>query len=61
MKIIIDKEPKNRKQLKQYCKEIGIKQIVISIYNPTANDVIKMGHMSIANIFSKLTDNMETN
>ncbi len=61
MKIVIDRRSENREQLKQYCKEIGIKQVMINAYNPAANNVVKMEYISIANIFSKLTDGMGTN
>ncbi len=61
MKVVIDRELENRKQLKQYCKEIRIKWIVINIYNPTANDVVKIKYISITNIFSKLIGGMGTN
>ncbi len=61
MKVVIDRRLENRKQLKQYYKEIGIKQVVINIYNPTANNAIEMGHVLITNMLSKLTGNMGTN
>ncbi len=61
MKVVIDRESENRKQLKQYCEEIRIKWIVINVYNPATNDVIEIKHILIANILSKLTDNIGTN
>ncbi len=61
MKIVVDRGLENREQLKQYCEEIGIKQIMISIYNPTANDTVEIGHVSITNMFSKLTGSIGTN
>ncbi len=61
MKVVVDGGPENRKQLKQYYKEIRIKQIVINIYNLTANDAVEIGHISITNMLSKLTDNTGTN
>ncbi len=61
MKVVIDKGSEKRKQLKQYYEEIGIKQVVISAYNPTINDIVEMGYISITNMFSKLIDDIETN
>ncbi len=61
MKVVVNKESENRKQLKQYYEEIRIKQIVINTYNPTANDIIEVGYISITNMFSKLTDDIGTN
>ncbi len=61
MKVVVDRGLENREQLKQYCEEIGIKQVVINIYNPTANGIVEMGHISIANMFSKLTGGTGTN
>ncbi len=61
MKVMIDRGSENRKQLKQYYKEIRIKQVVINTYNPITNNAIEIEHISITNIFSKLTGNIETN
>ncbi len=61
MKVVVDGGPENREQLKQYCEEIGIKRVVISIYNLTANSTVEMGYVSIANMLSKLTGGMGTN
>ncbi len=61
MKVVIDGGSENRKQLKQYYKEIGIKWVVINIYNLTANGVVKVGYMSITNMFSKLIGGIGTN
>ncbi len=61
MKVVVDRGLENREQLKQYYEEIGIKQIVINIYNLTANDTIEIGHISITNMLFKLTDGIGTN
>lgn len=52
-KLIIDKVPKNKDVVAELAQKYEVKRVVVLIYHPQTNEIIKRGHKLIVAFFQK--------
>ena len=54
-RLMIDDDSKNKKLIETFTQKYRIKRLIVSIFHSQINELIKREHISIKNVFSKLT------